>query len=328
MQALMCRSFDGFAGLAVETGPEPAATPGQLRIAVAACGVNFADTLIVNGQYQERPAFPFSPGLEVAGTVLDTAPDVETFAPGDRVVALVPYGGYAQVVAADAATTLALPDGLDMTTAAGFIVAYGTAHVGLDHRAGLKSGETVLIHGAAGGVGLAAVEIAKRMGARVIATASTDAKRALARDHGADEVIDYTAGGFKDKVRELTGGRGVDVVFDPVGGAVFEESLRAVAWGGRIVVIGFASGEVAKAPTNHILVKDLSILGLYWGAYAKRAPDVLRQSLSTLLTWWAEGDLRPFVSQRYPLDDAVSALTAIAGRKSTGKLVITMPEPL
>jgi NADPH2:quinone reductase len=326
VKAILCSEWGPFDQLVLGERPSPSPGANQLRIQVHACGVNFADTLIVQGKYQDRPDFPFSPGLEVAGIVVETGNDVSAFRPGDRVLALCPYGGYAEEVLAPAATALPLPESIDFIAAAGFMVAYGTAHLALTERAALQAGETLLVHAAAGGVGLAAVEIGSQLSATVIGTASSEEKLALAREHGAAHTINYLEAGFKDRVRALTGGRGADVIFDPVGGSVFEESLRAAAWGARLLVIGFASGEVAQAATNLVLVKNLSVIGLYWGGYADRDPAVLTDSLRELLDWWLQGRLRPLISKVYPLAEAAQALSDLAGRHSIGKLVIQVRE--
>lgn len=326
MRAVLCTQWGMPDTLRVGEAEPPAAGPGEVRVAVHACGINFADTLIVQGKYQERPELPFSPGLEAAGVVLETGAGVTGLEPGQRVIALCGKGGLAEEAVAPAVSTTPIPDGMDFVTAAGFAVTYGTAHVGLDHRAGLAAGEALLVHGAAGGVGLAAVEIGKRMGATVIATASTAEKLELARRYGADHLIDYTAGEFREEVKALTGGRGADVIFDPVGGAVFEQSLRCIAWEGRILVIGFASGDIPKLPVNIALVKNFSVVGLYWGAYARRRPEVQSASLRTLIEWHARGELAPHVSATYPLERGAEAIQALLERRVTGKVVVRVRE--
>lgn len=326
MKAILCREWGPPGQLELGEHELPAPSAGEVRIAVHACGVNFADALIVQGKYQERPAFPFSPGLEAAGSVVECGEGVSGFAPGDRVVALCGHGGFAEEVNAPAAAIRKIPDAMSYTVAAGFSVTYGTSHVALDHRAGLKTGETLLVHGAAGGVGLTAVEIGKLMGASVIATASTEDKRALARSYGADHTIDYTSGGFKDEVKALTGGAGADVIFDPVGGAVFDESLRCINWEGRLIVIGFASGTIPQLPANLALVKNFSVTGLYWGGYQKRKPAVLQASWDKLLGWFEQGRLKPHVSRTFTLEEAPRALDEVLERKAQGKLVVVVRE--
>jgi len=296
---------------------------GGIRIAVAAAGVNFADTVMIEGRYQNKPPLPFSPGMEAAGRVVEVAPGVTRFKPGDRVFAKVDYGAYAEEVVADARFAWPIPKGMDMTAAAGFAVVYGTSHLALTDRAGLKAGDTLLVHGAAGGVGLTAVEIGKKLGATVIATASTPAKLEVASQYGADHVIDYSNEDVRTRVLDLTGGRGADVIYDPVGGAAFAASLRSIAWGGRIVVIGFASGTIPQVPANILLVKHIGVLGFSWGSYRQHRPEVLTASMETLLEWYAEGALRPRVSLTFDLAEATRALDTLLGRKSTGKIVLT-----
>jgi NADPH2:quinone reductase len=292
-----------------------------VRIAVYACGLNFADTLQIEGKYQERPDLPFTPGSEVGGEVLEVGEAVTDFKPGDRVMARC-LGGYAEEAVAAVDKTYKIPDSMSFEEAAGFAVAYGTAHVGLGHRANLKAGEILLVHGASGGVGLAAVELGKLMGATVIATASTPEKLALARKYGAAHLINYSEGEFRHKVKALTDGRGADVIFDPVGGDVFEQSLRCINWEGRILVIGFAAGHIPKAPMNLVLVKNISLIGLFWGNYGIFDPATMKQSLQTLLTWYAEGRLSPYISKTYPLEQVAHALNAFHRRSVTGKIVL------
>lgn len=323
MRAVLCKEWGAPETLVVEEVPEPAAGVGEVCIAVAACGVNFADTLLIAGEYQDKPAFPFSPGLEVAGTVLDCGEGVQNLAPGDRVMAALDHGGFAEQAAARADDVFRLPDDMDFDAAAGFAIVYGTAYGALDWRARLAAGETLLVLGAAGGVGLTAVEVGKAMGARVIAAAGGDEKLALARAHGADEAIDYRAEDLRVRVKELTDGRGCDVIYDPVGGAAFDASLRCVAWEGRIVVIGFASGRVPQVPANLLLVKNCAAIGFYWGSYRRKDPARLRAAFETLFEWYGEGRLTPHVSQRFPLDEAPAALAALKGRTATGKIVLT-----
>ena len=322
MKALLCRALGPVESLEVGEQESPRPGPGELKIAVRACGINFADLLMVQGLYQERPPLPFCPGMEVSGVVETLGEGVDGFRPGDRVAALCRHGGLAQEVLASAAGTVHIADGMDFESAAALNVAYGTAHVGLSHRARLRAGEVLLVHGAAGGVGLAAVEIGKLMGATVIATAGSETKREIARRHGADHVIDHREGAFREPVKALSGGRGADVIFDPVGGAVFDESLRCINWEGRLLVVGFASGTIPRAPANLMLVKNCSVLGVYWGAYLHRDPAVLTGAWRTLLDWYEAGRLRPHVSAVYPLERGREALEALAGRRATGKVVV------
>jgi NADPH2:quinone reductase len=325
MKALLCTAWGGPDALSVGEVPSAAPGPGEILVGVRACGLNFADTLIIQGKYQERPEFPFSPGIEVSGEVLETGPGVDEFAAGDTVIAFCGHGGLAEQVVVPSGNAVRTPQGLDFVTAAGFAVVYGTAHVGLERRAGLQPGEVLLVHGAAGGVGLAAVEVGRQMGATVIATASSEEKLALATEHGAHHVINYREESFRDGVKALTDGRGADVVFDPVGGEVFDQSVRCINWEGRILVIGFASGAIPELPVNLTLVKNMSVVGVYWGAYRKRDPAVLQQSWRQLLEWLAEGALSPHISATYPLAQASAALNSLMERRATGKVVVTIP---
>ena len=302
--------------------PKPAA--GQVRIGVRASSVNFADILMVQGLYQEKPPFPFTPGSEVAGDILEVGEGVKHLKVGMRVAALAGIGGFAEEVVTAAETVIPIPDNMPYTEAAAFTIVYGTSHVGLAHRAQLKTGETLLVHGAAGGVGLTAVELGKLMGATVIATASSEEKLALTRAYGADFTINYTEEDFRTRVKEITKGKGANVIYDPVGGDVFDQSLRCIAWEGRLLVVGFASGRIPKAPANLALVKNCSIVGLFWGAYSKNDPPVLLSSLQTLMGWYAEGKLKPHISATFPLEQVADAMDMLSSRKATGKVVITI----
>lgn len=326
MRAILCRDTTGLDGLDHADFPVPTPGPGQVRIAVAAAGVNFADSLMITGRYQERPGLPFVPGLEIAGRIDAVGDKVEGLSPGRRVLAVVDGGGFAEQALANAADVVPLPDGIDDVTAAGFAIAYGTAIGALDWRAGLKPGERLLVHGAAGGVGLTSVEVGRAMGAEVVATARGEEKLALARRHGAAQAVDSDAPDLAARLKELSGGQGFDVVLDPVGGAVFDASLRAVAWGGRIVVVGFASGKVPQIPANILLVKNAAAIGFYWGSYRRRDPALLRQSFATLFGWLAEGRLRPHVSHVLPLDRTAEAIGLLLDRRSTGKVVIKISD--
>lgn len=322
MRAVLVDEWCSPADLRLREAPSPALRDGEVRIAVHAAGVNFADGLIVQGKYQEKPAFPFAPGFEVAGEVLEVAPDVGRVAPGDRVFAVLDHGGFADEAVARAEDVHLLPAGMDYATGAAFPIAYGTSHFALADRARLQAGETLLVHGAAGGVGLTAVECGKAMGATVIATAGGADKLAVAAAHGADHGIDYRTEDVRARVKELTGGRGVDVVYDPVGGEVFDASLRCTAPDGRLLAIGFASGTVPQVPANHLLVKNLSVIGVYWGAYRRLAPQRISDSFDQLRTWFEAGALKPRVSHTFPLEDAAAALKALKDRLVTGKAVL------
>jgi NADPH2:quinone reductase len=322
MKALLCTTWDGPEALAIGELPSPNPGPGEILVGVRACGLNFADTLIIQGKYQERPEFPFSPGLEISGEVLEAGLGAGDFAAGDAVIAFCGHGGLAERVVVPSANAVRMPEGLNFVTAAGFGVVYGTAHVGLERRARLQPGEVLLVHGAAGGVGLAAVEVGRQMGATVIATASSEEKLALAGEHGAHHTINYREESFRARGKEVTDGRGADVIFDPVGGEVFDQSVRCIAWEGRILVIGFASGSISELPVNLTLVKNMSVVGVYWGAYRRRDPAVLQRSWQQLLEWLAEGALSPHVSATYPLEEAPAAFASLMERRATGKIVV------
>ena len=294
---------------------------GEIRIRIRACGLNFADLLMIEGKYQDTPQPPFTLGMEVAGDVLEVGPEVTGFAPGDRVAAFPGQGGLAPEVCVAANRCLPLPASMDYETAAAFQVAYGTSHLALDHKARLQPGETLFVTGAAGGVGLTAVEIGKRMGARVIASARGAEKLAIARAAGADHLIDSDSPDLRGQLKALGG---LDVMYDSVGGPAFQEALRATRPEGRLLAIGFAGGDVPQVPANLLLVKNLSVMGLYWGGYLAFRPDVLTTSLKTLAGWIAEGSLRPHIGARFPLDRAPEALEMLRTRKSTGKIVVTV----
>jgi NADPH2:quinone reductase len=322
MKAVLCKEFGPVERLVLEDVPSPVAGKGQVVIRVAAAGVNFPDTLLVQGKYQLRPAFPFSPGGEVAGTIKEVGEGVVHVRPGDAVIGLAAHGGFAEEALVDAAAVIPLPAGIDPAVAAALMVAHGTALHALKDRAALKAGETLLVLGAAGGVGLAAVEIGKLQGAKVIAAASTDDKLEVCRSRGADMVINYAREDLKERVRALTEGRGADVVYDPVGGKYSEPALRSMAWKGRFLVIGFAAGEIPQVALNLPLLKGYSIVGVFWGEFVRREPARNRENILQLLDWVAAGKLAPLVSARYPLSGAVDALNALLQRQVTGKIVL------
>lgn len=324
MRAVLCPAFG--APLEMADLPSPPLGAHQVRIRVAAAGVNFADTLFIAGKYQEKVEPPLIPGMELAGTVIEVGADVTTLATGDRVMAAVTGGAFADEAVAEETDAIRLPDSLDFVTAAGFPVAYGTSHLGLKWKANLRAGEVLVVHGAAGGVGLTAVEVGRALGATVIATAGGADKVQVALDHGAHHGIDYKAEDIRTRVKELTGGRGADVVYDPVGGEVFDASLRSIAPDGRILVIGFASGNVPQIPANHLLVKNVTVIGYWWGTYRKLNPALVRDSLAECVAWWADGKLRPHVSRTLPLEQAADALALLKSRGATGKVVLT-PSP-
>jgi NADPH:quinone reductase len=324
MKAVLAKELGPPEGLVLEEVPARHAGPGEVVIAVKACGVNFLDALMVQGKYQTKPPLPFSPGAEVAGIVTEVGTGVTALAKGTRVLAFVGHGGYAEEVTADASRVIPLPPQMDFVTAAAFPIAYATSHHALKDRAHLQPGETLLVLGAAGGVGLTAVEIGKIMGARVIACASSEDKLAVCRGYGADSLINYAASDLRERVRELTGGKGVDVVYDPVGGAYAEPSVRSLGLQGRYLVIGFASGEIPKIPLNLVLLKMSSIVGVFWGAFAKAEPQRNEANFEELLGWYAAGKLRPHVSRTFPLASYREALQAVMHRKVKGKVVLVM----
>ena len=323
MRAVLCKEWGGPEKLVVADVPPPPIQQGAVRIAIHAAGINFADLLLISGQYQEKPAFPFTPGMEAAGTVIEVGAGVSDFKAGDRVMALTGTGAYAEEIVIDARRMYKIPDRMDFVSAASFPVTYGTSHGAFDWRAHLKPGEWLLVFGAAGGVGLTAVEIGKAMGATVIACANGPEKLAIAKEHGADHLIDYSREDIRERVKAITGGRGADVIYDPVGGDAFDAGLRSIAWGGRIVIIGFTSGRIPQAPANILLVKNIDVIGFYWGSYQSRKPELLRDSYAKLLRWFEEGRLKPHVSQHFDLKDVARGMELLRQRKSTGKVVLT-----
>lgn len=323
MKAVLCKHYGPPSELVIEEVPSLKAAEGQVLVEVHACGVNFPDTLIIQGKYQFKPALPFSPGAEVAGVVMEVGAGVTDFQPGDRVIAATTWGGYAQQALAQTERVTRMPEGMDFQTAAAFLLTYGTSHHALKDRGELKSGETVLVLGAAGGVGLAAVEIAKVMGARVIAAASTEDKLAICRQHGADATINYTGEDLRERIKVLTSGSGVDVVYDPVGGELSESALRSMAWRGRFLVVGFAAGPIPNVPLNLPLLKGCSIVGVFLGAFMRKEPQRYAAELRELLAWMAAGRLHPRVCAVYPLERAADALHDLMNRKVTGKVVLT-----
>jgi len=322
MRAVLCRALGPPEALAVEEVPSPKPGPKQVVVSVRAAGVNFPDTLVIQGKYQLKPQLPFSPGGEMAGVVKEVGEAVTHLRPGDPVIAFAGWGAFAEEALVEASNAMPAPAGLDPRVAASFAMAYGTSLHALQDRAGLAPGETLLVLGAAGGVGLAAVELGKLLGARVIAAASTDAKLEVCRRRGADELVSYGSEGWRDRVKDLTGGKGVDVVYDPVGGALAEPALRLLAWGGRHLVVGFAGGDIPRIPLNLPLLKGFSIVGVYWGEFARREPQRHQANMRRLLGLLSEGKLEPLVSKVYPLERAGEALRALMDRQATGKLVL------
>ena len=322
MKAVLAKEFAPLEKLVLEDVPPKHAGQGQVVITVKACGVNFLDGLIVQGKYQTKPPLPFSPGAEVAGVIKEVGPGVTGLTAGLRVLAMPGFGGFAEEVVAEAANVLPLPEKMDFTTAACFPIVYATSLHALKDRAQMRTDETLLVLGAAGGVGLTAVEIGKIMGARVIAAASSEDKLALCREHGADELINYASSDLRERVKELTAGKGVDVVYDPVGGAYAEAGVRSLASFGRYLVIGFASGEIPKIPLNLLLLKQASLVGVFWGAFARARPAQNARNFAELFGWYAQGMLRPHVSETFALGSYREALDVVMNRRAKGKVAL------
>jgi len=309
--------------LVVEEVASPVPGEGQVLVSVHASAVNFPDTLIIENKYQFKPELPFSPGGEVAGTIRSVGPGVTGFAPGDRVIAVCGWGGFAEEVLTTVDKLVRLPAGIEMEAAAALVITYGTSHYALKDRAQIQPGETLLVLGAAGGTGISAIELGKLMGAKVIACASSAEKLALCKAQGADEVINYATEDLRERIKALTGGRGVDVVYDPVGGDYAEPALRSIAWRGRYLVIGFTAGAIPKLPLNLVLLKGCSIVGVFYGGFAKAEPARYDDFMQELVGWLAEGRLRPTITARYPLEEAAQALRVVADRRATGKIMLS-----
>lgn len=323
MQALLCEEHGPPESLNMRDVAVPQPGEGEILIRVHAAGLNFPDSLIIENKYQIKPPLPFSPGGELAGVVEAVGPGVTRFKAGDRVAALPSWGSFAEYAVAKDVRTTPVPDTMDFETAAVFAFAYGTSHHAFKQRAKLQAGETVLVLGASGGVGLAAVEIAKAMGARVIAAASTADKLAIAREHGADELVNYDEQDMKAVVKDLTGGKGVDVIYDPVGDKYADPAFRTIGWEGRYLVIGFAGGQIPAIPFNLPLVKGASIVGVFWGDFVTRTPAEHHRNMAELYEMHAAGKLKPRISGRYALKDAAQAIRQLTERTITGKVVIT-----
>lgn len=323
MRAVICRQFGPPESLVVDEVASPVAGPGEVVIDVKAASVNFPDVLIIQNKYQIKPPLPFSPGSEVSGIVTARGAGVDDLNIGDRVLAFTTHGGFAEQVVTERRRVYRIPDTMDFVAATAFGLTYATSDHALRDRGGLQAGETLLVLGAAGGVGLAAVEIGKVLGARVIACASTDEKLGVCREHGADDTINYRTQDLREQIKQITAGRGVDVVYDPVGGEYAEPALRSVAWRGRFLVIGFASGEIPKIPLNLPLLKGHSIVGVYWGEFARREPRRCAEALDQLFRWYVEGKLKPRVEATFPLERAGDALQMLAHREVRGKVVLT-----
>jgi NADPH2:quinone reductase len=322
MKAVLCKTLGPARNLVLEEVASPLPKKNEILLDVQAAGVNFPDTLIIEGKYQFQPPLPFSPGGEAAGVVAAVGEKAGAFKVGDRVMALTGWGAFAEQVAVPFYNVLPIPASMDFTTAAAFGMTYGTSMHALRQRGQLQASETLLVLGASGGVGLAAVEIGKAMGARVIAAASSAEKLAVAKAAGADELIDYSQANLREEIKRLTGGRGVDVIYDPVGGELFEQAVRGLAWNGRLLVVGFASGSIPQLAANLVLLKGAAVLGVFWGAFAQRQPEDNAANFHQLFAWHAEGKLKPLVSQTYPLEEAGAAIEKLGQRQAVGKLVV------
>jgi NADPH2:quinone reductase len=322
MKAVLCKTLGPARDLVLEDVASPVPKKNEILLDVQAAGVNFPDTLIIEGKYQFQPPLPFSPGGEAAGVVAAVGERAGTFKVGDRVMALTGWGAFAEQVAVPFYNVMPIPEHMDFATAAAFGMTYGTSMHALKQRGQLQAGETLLVLGASGGVGLAAVEIGKAMGARVIAAASSAEKLAVAKAAGADELIDYSQASLKEEIKRLTGGQGVDVIYDPVGGELFDQAVRGLAWQGRLLVVGFASGAIPQMAANLVLLKGAAVLGVFWGAFAQRQPEDNAANFRQLFAWHAEGKLKPLVSKTYPLAEAGAAIEELGQRRAVGKLVV------
>jgi NADPH2:quinone reductase len=322
MKAIVCKAWGLPETLVIEDQADLVPAAGEIVIDIMAAGVNFPDVLIIQNKYQFKPELPFTPGNELAGTVHAVGEGVSAYKVGDKVFAFVPQGAFAQQVKVTADAVLPMAAGMDFDTAAAITLTYGTSHHAVVDRAQLKAGETMLVLGAAGGVGLAAIEIGKALGARVIAAASTAEKLAVCKEHGADVLINYTTEDLREAIKAATNGKGPDVVYDPVGGSYTEPAFRSIAWRGRYLVIGFANGEIPKLPLNLPLLKGASLVGVFWGDFARREPAHNLAAMQELMRWLAEGKIKPHISARYALADTPQALIDMASRKVTGKIVI------
>ena len=324
MKAVLCKAFGPAETLVLEEIASPEAKKNEVLLQVHAAGVNFPDTLIIEGKYQFKPPFPFSPGGEAAGIVTAVGEKVSHLKVGDRVMALTGWGSFAEEVAVPGYNVMPIPPSMDFASAAAFGMTYGTSMHALKQRANLQPGETLLVLGASGGVGLAAVEIGKAMGAKVIAAASSAEKLEVAKAAGADELINYSESNLKDEVKRLTGGQGADVIYDPVGGDLFDAAIRSIAWNGRLLVVGFASGRIPELPVNLTLLKGAAVVGVFWGSFAQRQPQDNAANFQQLFAWHAEGKLKPLVSQTFPLQQAAEAINTLGQRKAVGKVVVSV----
>ena len=324
MKAILCKAYGPPDSLVVEDVPSPVAGPGEVVVSVKTASVNFPDVLIIQNKYQMKPPLPFSPGSELAGVVRSVGDGVMRWKPGDPVMAITGYGAFAEEVKVEMNRLLPVPPGMDFASAAAFGLTYATSEHALCDRGELKAGETLLVLGASGGVGIAAIEIGKILGARVIACASTDDKLAVCREHGADDTINYATEDLRERIKAITGGKGADVVYDPVGGTYTELALRSIAWRGRLLVVGFAAGDIPKIPLNLTLLKGCAIVGVFWGEFTRREPQRFLAAMDKLGRWFAEGRLKPHVSATFPLERAADALAMMAARNVKGKVVLTV----
>jgi len=325
MKAVVCEKYGPPDSLVVKDLPSPRAGKGEVVVSMKAASINFPDVLIIENKYQFKPPLPFSPGSELAGVVKEVGEGVSEWKPGDRILAFTTYGAFAEDVKVDATRLARLPAKMSFEEGAAFVLTYGTSDHALRDRAALASGETLLVLGASGGVGLAAIQIGKALGARVIACASSEEKLAVCREHGADATINYASEDLRERIKVLTEGRGPDVVYDPVGGPYTELAFRSIAWRGRLLVVGFAAGEIPKLPLNLALLKGASVVGVFWGDFGKREPKEFAQSLRQIAAWYEQGKVKPHVSQTFPLARAAEALKLMAARKVKGKVVLTVP---
>ncbi len=322
MKAIVCNAWGLPDTLVIEELPDAVPGPGQLAIEIRAAGVNFPDVLIIQNKYQFKPALPFTPGSELAGIVLAVGEGVTRYKAGDEVIAFSAQGAFAQQIVVAANAVMPMPAGMDFDIAAAITLTYGTSHHAVVDRAQLKAGETMLVLGAAGGVGLAAIEIGKALGARVIAAASSDEKLAVCREHGADLTINYSTEDLRGAIKAATDGKGPDVIYDPVGGSYTEPAFRSIGWRGRYLVVGFANGDIPALPLNLMLLKGASLVGVFWGEFAKREPKANASAMQQLLGWLADGTIKPRISGRYALAETAQALNDMAARKVMGKVVI------
>lgn len=322
MKAMLCTTYGPPESLKLTEVPSKPVGKGQVRVAIHASGVNFPDTLIIQGKYQFKPEMPFAPGHEVAGDVTEVGEGVTGFKKGDRVIGMTGHGGYADEVVVDVGSLLKMPDNMSYIDGAAFTMTYGTSYYALKQRGELKPGETLLVLGAAGGVGLAAVELGKLMGAKVLAAAGSDEKLELTKKYGAEGLINYSKEKIRDRVKEMTDGKGADVIYDAVGGDAFDEAIRCINWLGRLLVIGFASGRIPSLPANLALLKSCDVRGVFYGAWRARDPKDSAQNFKEMLSWYEQGKLKPHVSMTFPLEKAADAMNALLSRKATGKIIL------